>query len=154
MRQGGPVTESDPERLTPTLQRALAFAVEDARGRGHGHLGTGHLLMGVLGVPAGAGAAALGELSVLLHDVDAEIVRVAGYGRRRVTEGELAGVSVEDVFGPPDAPHRRWFARSAPLPPSDAARAALRHAASKPCGVASTGQGVTPERARQVLPRR
>lgn len=122
------MTDTEPDRLTPELRRALALAAEDARGRGHDHLGTGHLLMGVLGVPYAPGAAALGALKVLLHDVDAEIVRVAGYGRRT---GELEGVSAEDVFGRADAPPRRWFRRQAPLPTSAAAGAALRHASDE-----------------------
>lgn len=121
------MTGPGPERLTPALRRALALAAEDARGRGHGHLGTGHLLMGVLGAPDGGGAAVLATLEVLLHYVDAEIVRVAGYGRRSAT-GELGEVSAEDVFGPPDAPARRWFQRHTPLSPSSAAQVALQHA--------------------------
>lgn len=116
-----------PDHLTPTLQRALAAAAEDARGRGHRHLGTGHLLMGVLGVPDAPGAAVLGRLGVLLHYVDAEIVRVAGYGER--DPGNVPeGVSPEDVFGTPGTPRRRWFARSAPIPTSAAAGVALRYA--------------------------
>lgn len=118
---------TEPDHLTPDLRRALALAAEDARGRGHRHLGTGHLLMGVLGVPYARGAAVLGKLGVLLHHVDAEIVRVAGYGRRE-PDGGPQGVSVEDVFGTADAAPRRWFARAAPLPTSGSASSALRHA--------------------------
>lgn len=139
------MTAPAPDRLAPELLRALTRAAEDARGRGHVHLGTGHLLMGVLGVPYSPGAKMLGGLGVLLHDVDAEIVRVAGYGRRTAEDGEVpdgersgsAAVSVsaavtaaadEDVVGPSDAPRRRWFRHRAPLPTSGAASAALRHA--------------------------
>lgn len=116
-----------PDRLTPELRRALALAAEDARGRGHRHLGTGHLLMGVLGVPYARGAQVLARLRVSLHDVDAEIVRIAGYGPRD-PDGEPGGTVAEDVFGRAGAPRRRWLRRPGPLPTSDAASAALRHA--------------------------
>ncbi|MGQ0574323.1 MAG: Clp protease N-terminal domain-containing protein [Pseudonocardia sp.] len=121
------MTDALPDRLTPDLRQALARAAEDARGRGHGHLGTAHLLMGVLGVPYAPGGAALGSLGVLLHHVDVEIVRVAGYGRGGAA-ADPGPVDAQDVAGPPDLPRPRWFRRGTPLPTSDAAAAALRHA--------------------------
>ena len=118
------------DRLHETTRRAVALAFEDGRGRGHRHLGTGHLLMGVLGAPDGAGARVLGRLGVTLHDVDTELVRVVGYGVRAAPPGNgLSGPAEEDAFGGPTVGRPRgWSWRRRPVPLSAAAAAALRSA--------------------------
>jgi ATP-dependent Clp protease ATP-binding subunit ClpA len=118
------------DRLHETTRRALTLAFEDARGRGHRHLGTGHLLMGVLGTPDSAGARVLGRLGVTVHDVDAELVRVVGYGVRGASPGSDLGDATEDAFGASSGHRRRWSWRRRPVPLSAAAAAALRSAAA------------------------
>jgi len=135
------VTErgAEPDRLNADTRRVLAAATEDARGRGHRHLGTGHLLMGVLSVPTAPGARRLAALGVTLHAVDLEFVRIAGYGQRAAPpDGELTGDAAEDVFGSGPLVRRRWWQRRRPLPMSAAARAALRAAGAQTDGPVGT----------------
>lgn len=155
----GGVTEHDPAvRLHADVRQVLAAASEDARGRGHRHLGTGHLLMGVLSVPTAPGAQRLAALGVTLHEVDLEFVRVAGYGARAAPpDAELAGDGAEDVYGPREARRRRWWQRRRPLPMSTAARAALRAAGAAAGGEVGTEHllvglmGSVDALARQIL---
>lgn len=122
-----------PEGLRPDARQAIDSAAEDARGRGHRHLGTGHVLMGVLGVPTGPGARRLAAVGVTLHEVDLAFVRLVGYGHRPAS---VPGVPVdgvgEDAHGPAQTGSRwsRWSLRRRPLPMSSAARAVLHVAAA------------------------
>jgi ATP-dependent Clp protease ATP-binding subunit ClpC len=129
---------SPTDRLHETARRAVALAFEDARGRGHRHLGTGHLLMGVLGTPDGAGARVLGRLDVTVHDVDAELVRVVGYGVRAAPPGCDLGGATEDAFGASSEQRRRWSWRRRPVPLSAAAAAALRSAVAATAAAVGT----------------
>jgi ATP-dependent Clp protease ATP-binding subunit ClpA len=52
------------ERLSTDSKRALAVAYDEAERARAGHLGTEHLLLGVLGVDGSLGARALGELGL------------------------------------------------------------------------------------------
>jgi Phosphoesterase family/Clp amino terminal domain, pathogenicity island component len=52
------------ERLSTESKRALAVAYDEAERARAGHLGTEHLLLGVLGVDGSLGARALGELGL------------------------------------------------------------------------------------------
>lgn len=61
------------DRFTDRARAAVHHAQEEARRLGHEHLGTEHLLVGVLREPAGIGAKALAALDVSLETVRSEI---------------------------------------------------------------------------------
>src|SRR3954454_11214253 len=61
------------ERFTDRARAVVHHAQEEARGLGHDHVGTEHLLVGVLREPAGIGAKALASFDVSLETVRSEI---------------------------------------------------------------------------------
>jgi hypothetical protein len=131
------VAVTAPAALDPTTRQAWAAAAEDARGRGHRHLGTGHLLLGVLATPGSPGAARLGAAGLLVHDVDLDVVRLVGYGTRPPPpDAGLSAAAAEDAFGPQPPPRRSW--RRRPLPLTGCAREALRRAATEAAGTIGT----------------
>ena len=69
------------ERFTDAARRAVVSAQEEARILGHDHIGTEHLLLGLLHADTGPAAAALQSLHVGLDDARAQVVEVAGRGR-------------------------------------------------------------------------
>jgi ATP-dependent Clp protease ATP-binding subunit ClpC len=68
------------DRFTDRARAAVHHAQEEARRLGHQHLGTEHLLVGVLREPAGVGAKALGAFDVSLETVRSEIEHRLGRG--------------------------------------------------------------------------
>ncbi|WP_026341604.1 Clp protease N-terminal domain-containing protein [Actinomadura atramentaria] len=77
------------ERFTEGARRAVARARDEARSLRHGHIGTEHLLLGLLGDPGDGEDAA----SVL---ADAGVARAAVRGR--IAVGEAAGDGGEPPF--------------------------------------------------------
>lgn len=124
-----------PDALTPATRQAWAAAAEDARGRGHRHLGTAHLLLGVLATPGSPGAARLAAAGVLLHDVDLDVVALVGYAIRPPPP-ELSGSAAEDAFGPQPPARRTW--RRRPLPMTACVADALRRAGAEAGGPVDT----------------
>ncbi len=68
------------DRFTPSGERAVAIAREEARRLGHDYLGTEHLLLGVLGASDGLAAEILARAGVTLDDARAQIAGKVGSG--------------------------------------------------------------------------
>jgi ATP-dependent Clp protease ATP-binding subunit ClpA len=68
------------EHFTERAQGTVVFAQEEARGLHHLHIGTEHLLLGLLRDTTSVGHQALDRLGVRLDDVRSEVVRVVGEG--------------------------------------------------------------------------
>jgi ATP-dependent Clp protease ATP-binding subunit ClpA len=68
------------ERFTDQSHRAVVLAQEEARRLNHDHVGTEHLLAGLLREERGAAAQVLGSCGVTLDAVRAQIAALAGPG--------------------------------------------------------------------------
>jgi hypothetical protein len=72
------------QRFTPRARNSVVLAQEAARSMGHDHVGTEHVLLGILGNPEGVGAKALARWSLTPADVEHDI-------EERVGRGDAAG---------------------------------------------------------------
>ncbi len=68
------------ERFTERARQVVVLAQEEARALGHEHVGTEHLLLGVLRVDDGLAARALNSLGITTEVVRREVERVVGRG--------------------------------------------------------------------------
>ena len=66
--------------LTPRAKRVIELAIDEARHLGHNHIGTEHLLLGVLREGAGVAAAVLDNFGISLERVRTETMRVLSEG--------------------------------------------------------------------------
>jgi ATP-dependent Clp protease ATP-binding subunit ClpA len=86
------VSRCDPgglfERFTEAGRHVVVLAQEEARGLGHQHIGTEHVLVALLRVSDGAAAEVLGSLGVTVERVREQIVRIVGRGEG-VTTGQI-----------------------------------------------------------------
>jgi ATP-dependent Clp protease ATP-binding subunit ClpC len=69
------------QRFTSPARAAVAAAQDEARALGHDHVGTGHLLLGLLTAGAGPASAALETLGVTPERVRAEVTERAAPGQ-------------------------------------------------------------------------
>jgi len=67
-------------RLTPGAKRVIELTVEEARRLGHAHIGTEHLLLGLVREQKGRAAGALAGLGVEVERVRQEVLRLTGGG--------------------------------------------------------------------------
>jgi ATP-dependent Clp protease ATP-binding subunit ClpC len=74
------------ERFTDRARKAVKHAQEEARDLGHNHIGTEHVLIGLLTDPESIGARALAAFGMSLEAVRADVERIVGRG-----EGAPAG---------------------------------------------------------------
>ncbi|HVM15759.1 MAG TPA: Clp protease N-terminal domain-containing protein [Egibacteraceae bacterium] len=79
-----------PRPATPRLVRVLTMAFEEARRRDHGHVGTEHLLLGILNEGGNLAVRVIGSLDVLAGDLRAELEAVMGQTLMDVPSGEPA----------------------------------------------------------------
>jgi hypothetical protein len=77
------------DKFTAQARQALAAAQEAARARNHDHLGTEHLLLGVLDDEDGSAAMVLRRVNVSPVDVRQRIVGIIGTGDRPLVSGEI-----------------------------------------------------------------
>ena len=68
------------ERFTERARLVVVHAQEESRTLKHDHIGTEHLLLGLLRDKDGAAAQALGSLDITLERVRGEVVRIVGVG--------------------------------------------------------------------------
>jgi hypothetical protein len=68
------------ERFTDQARNAVRFAQEEARLLGHAHVGTEHLLLGLVHEGKGVGARTLEALGVALEDVRARVLEIVPRG--------------------------------------------------------------------------
>jgi ATP-dependent Clp protease ATP-binding subunit ClpC len=76
------------ERFTERARQVVALADEEARTLKHAHVGTEHLLLGMLREQDGVAARALGSFDITLERVRGEVVRIVGVGQQ-ATAGQL-----------------------------------------------------------------
>ena len=76
------------ERFTERSRQVIVLAQEEARALGHDHLGTEHILLGLLREQEGLGARILGSLDVTVDRVRAQVVQMVG-GGEQVTSGQI-----------------------------------------------------------------
>jgi ATP-dependent Clp protease ATP-binding subunit ClpC len=69
------------ERFTDRARRVVVLAQEEARRLNHSHLGTEHLLLGLLREPAGVASKVLVSLGVSLEGVRVGVEEIIGRGR-------------------------------------------------------------------------
>ena len=77
------------ERFTERARQVVVLAQEEARSLRHNHIGTAHILLGLLREEDGLGAQVLNSLGLSLERVRAEIVRRAGDTGDEVTSGQI-----------------------------------------------------------------
>jgi prophage maintenance system killer protein len=69
------------QRFTERARRAVTLAQEEARERGHDHIGTEHILLGLLRVPEGVAARALESFGISREAVVAKVEEIVGRGQ-------------------------------------------------------------------------
>lgn len=79
-----------PRPATPRLVRVLAMAFEEARRRDHGHVGTEHLLLGILDEGGNLAVRVIASLDVLPGDLRSELEAVVRQSLVDVPSGEPA----------------------------------------------------------------
>ena len=70
------------ERFTDRARRVVVLAQEEARMLNHAHIGTEHLLLGLVHEGQGVAARALEALGISLEDVRREVEEIIGRGER------------------------------------------------------------------------
>ncbi len=70
------------ERFTDRARRVLVLAQEEARLLNHDHLGTEHILAGLIRAGGGVAAMALESSNVFLDDVRRQVQGIVGQGRQ------------------------------------------------------------------------
>ena len=68
-------------RFTDRARRVLVLAQDEARERGHGFVGTEHLLLGLLAEEDGIAALVLGSLGISLEETRDRVEEIAGRGQ-------------------------------------------------------------------------
>jgi ATP-dependent Clp protease ATP-binding subunit ClpC len=74
------------ERFTEQARQVVVLAQEEARGLRHDHIGTEHILLGLLREEAGLAARVLESLDVTLERVRDQVVRIAGFGEQESSD--------------------------------------------------------------------
>ena len=70
------------ERFTDRARQTVVLAQEEARRLNHTHIGTEHLLLGLLREGDGAAAQALKRFGLALADVRADVIGITGEGSK------------------------------------------------------------------------
>jgi ATP-dependent Clp protease ATP-binding subunit ClpA len=76
------------ERFTERARQVVVLAQDETRALRHDHIGTEHLLLGLLREESGCAARALGSLGITVQDVRGEVARTAGQGDE-ITTGQI-----------------------------------------------------------------
>ena len=69
------------ERFTERSRQVVVLAQEEARTLKHGHIGTEHVLLGLLGEHDGVPAQVLESFDITLERTRGEVVRIVGVGQ-------------------------------------------------------------------------
>jgi hypothetical protein len=73
------------ERFTDRARRVVVLAQEEARHLNHNHIGTEHILLGLIQEREGVAATALTELGISLEGTRAQVEEIVGRGAERTT---------------------------------------------------------------------
>lgn len=71
---------------TPRAKKVIEFAIEEARALGHNHIGTEHMLLGLLREEEGVAAQVLLNLGLKLNDVREEVICLVGHDNPKKTK--------------------------------------------------------------------
>ncbi len=96
--QSGPDRASDKLPLTPRVKKVVDYAMEFARGRGDNHVGTEHLLMGLLREKDGVAYHVLAAMGVAEGILEEEIQNLLGDGLRKREEPTLSQTEIESAL--------------------------------------------------------
>jgi ATP-dependent Clp protease ATP-binding subunit ClpA len=99
--------------LSPRTKKVIELAIDEARKLGHSHVGTEHLLLGIVREGGGIGAGVLESLGVGLDKVREMVVAVLGQQHPGM---DMAAAAAAGVSTPPGA---AFIARSHPTPSVD-----------------------------------
>jgi ATP-dependent Clp protease ATP-binding subunit ClpA len=77
------------ERFTDRARRVVVLAQEEARDLGHNHIGTEHVLLGLIQEGEGVGAKALEALGISLRGARARVEEIVGKGGQATIEGNI-----------------------------------------------------------------
>ncbi|MEU8895722.1 Clp protease N-terminal domain-containing protein [Nocardia sp. NPDC048505] len=77
------------ERFTDQARATVVRAQEEARSRGHEHIGTEHLLLGLFSDEHGVGMRALRSLDIEPETIRAEVEVDVGRGERKASSGHI-----------------------------------------------------------------
>jgi Clp amino terminal domain, pathogenicity island component len=77
------------ERFTDRARNAVRFAQEEARLHSHAHVGTEHILLGLIREGQGVGARALETLGVPLDEVRARVLEIVPPGAEEAPSGHI-----------------------------------------------------------------
>lgn len=91
------------ERFTQSARAVVVRAQEEARGLDHGHIGTEHILLGLLSPDAGGARTVLASVGITRDRVVAEVQRLAGCDPSPLTAADVAalsaiGIDAEEVL--------------------------------------------------------
>jgi ATP-dependent Clp protease ATP-binding subunit ClpA len=75
-------------RFTGQGRFAVAYAEDEARALNHNHIGTEHILLGLLREQSGLAARALASLDITVEEVRVQVARIVGQGDE-VTSGQI-----------------------------------------------------------------
>lgn len=73
------------ERFTERARRVVILAQEEAQTLGHGHIGTEHLLLGLLREEEGLAARVLESADITMEDARRQVVQIVGLGHETGT---------------------------------------------------------------------
>ena len=74
VKSGSEVSKMDTLSRTPRARKVIEYAIEEMKTLGHSHVGTEHLLLGLLREQDGVAAQVLMNLNLRLEDVRAEVL--------------------------------------------------------------------------------
>src|SRR5205809_1658293 len=81
MGRGDSTTSPSEITLSPRTKKVIELAIDEARKLGHGHVGTEHLLLGIVREGGHIGAGVLESLGVTLDKVRHQVIAVLGKQR-------------------------------------------------------------------------
>ena len=77
------------EGFTERARQVVVYAREEVRGLGHDHIGTEHILLGLLRQQEGLAARVLEYLGVTVERVREQVVRIVGPGEAALPSGQI-----------------------------------------------------------------
>jgi ATP-dependent Clp protease ATP-binding subunit ClpA len=77
------------ERFTERARQVVVLAQDEARALGHGHIGSEHLLLGLLREEEGLAFAALSGLGVTLDAAREQVIEIVGRGESASSSGQI-----------------------------------------------------------------
>ncbi len=91
--RGDPTTSPSEITLAPPMKKAVELAIDEARKLGHSHVGTEHLLLGIVRQSESTAAKLLGSLGVDLERVRHDVIATLGQPHRELGASAPAAVS-------------------------------------------------------------